>query len=137
MKRYNACMAVQDSLYLDKAQEGLAGAESELANHRYNNCANRCYYACFHAAIAALQDAGIRSSGGQWSHSFVPSQFDGLLIYRRKLYPTELRGIVERSYALRAKADYDEDFVTRTEAERAIRRTRLFVQTIASGAETQ
>jgi hypothetical protein len=42
----------------------------------------------------------------------VPSQFDGVLIYRRKLYPTELRGIIERCYGLRAKADYDEDFVT-------------------------
>ena len=34
-----------DSLtYLDKAIESLAGAESEYANKRYNNCANRCYY---------------------------------------------------------------------------------------------
>lgn len=51
--------------YLVKAIESLEGAESELANHRYNNCANRCYYACFQAAIAALLAAGIqaRSSG--------------------------------------------------------------------------
>ena len=41
-------------LYTDKAQESLAGAESEFANGRYNNCANRCYYACFQTAIAAL-----------------------------------------------------------------------------------
>lgn len=66
-------------------------------NGRYNNCANRCYYACFQAAIAALQDAGIRPTGPQWSHAYVPSQFDGVLIYRRKRYPTELRGILERT----------------------------------------
>src|SRR5205823_6359850 len=42
----------------DKALESLAGAESELANGRYNNAANRAYYACFQAAIAALQRAG-------------------------------------------------------------------------------
>ena len=33
--------------YLEKAVESLAGAESEYVNGRYNNCANRCYYACF------------------------------------------------------------------------------------------
>jgi hypothetical protein len=30
-----------------KAEESLAAAASELANGRYNSCANRCYYACF------------------------------------------------------------------------------------------
>ncbi len=32
-------------LFMEKAQESLAGAESEAANGRHNNCANRCYYA--------------------------------------------------------------------------------------------
>jgi len=45
-------------LFLEKAGEALAGAESEFANGRYNNCANRCYYACFQAAIAALTRVG-------------------------------------------------------------------------------
>ena len=40
-------------IYLAKALESLEGAESELANRRYNNCANRCYYASFQAAVAA------------------------------------------------------------------------------------
>ncbi len=34
-------------LFLVKAEESLAGAESEYTSGRYNNCANRCYYACF------------------------------------------------------------------------------------------
>jgi uncharacterized protein (UPF0332 family) len=130
-------MVMQDSLYLQKAHECLAGAESAFINHRYNNCANRAYYACFQAGIAALLAAGVRPGGDQWSHSFVPTQFDGLLIYRRKLYPTELRGIIERNYDLRAKADYDEDFVSRAEAERIMRRTRLFVETVTRGGGTQ
>lgn len=41
-------------LYLAKALESLAGSESEFANQRHNNCANRCYFACFQAAITAL-----------------------------------------------------------------------------------
>lgn len=123
--------------FLDKALESLAGAESELVNGRYNNCANRCYYACFQAAIVALQHAGIRPRRDQWSHGFVPAQFNGELIYRRKLYPTELRSVLERNFALRQKADYHEDVVTYTEANRALGRTRSFIQAIQErGGET-
>jgi uncharacterized protein (UPF0332 family) len=42
------------TIYLAKASESLLTAESEFVNGRYNSCANRCYYACFQAAIAAL-----------------------------------------------------------------------------------
>src|SRR5579863_7207171 len=90
--------AVQPFLY--KARESLAGAESELANYRYNNAANRAYYAVFQASIAALQNAGVQPEG-QWRHEFVHGEFEGRLIYRRKLYPTELRGIIERNRGLR------------------------------------
>ena len=74
--------------YLDKARESLAGADSEYANGRYNNSANRCYYACFQAAIAALLVAGVRPAAVQWSHTFVQGQFIGNLINRRKRYAT-------------------------------------------------
>ena len=55
-------------LFLFRAEESLAGADSEFDNGRYNNCANRSYYACFQAAICALMRAGIGTSGrsGQW-----------------------------------------------------------------------
>jgi uncharacterized protein (UPF0332 family) len=45
--------------YLAKARESFAGAESELIDGRFNNCARSVYYACFQAAIAALLEAGI------------------------------------------------------------------------------
>ena len=51
------------TIYLAKATESLQTAESEFANGRYNSCANRCYYACFQAAIAALLREGIRPRG--------------------------------------------------------------------------
>ena len=66
-------------LFLAKAEEALAGAESEFANSRYNNCANRSYYACFLAAIAALVREGIEPRA-QWGHEFVQSQFVGQLL---------------------------------------------------------
>ncbi len=121
-------------IHLAKALESLSGAQSEFANARYNNCANRSYYACFQAAVSALIDAGIqpRGASGQWSHSFVPAQFDGMLISRRKLYPSELRNTLSRSYLLRQKADYEDDVVSHTEAYRALRRAEAFVQAVQS-----
>jgi uncharacterized protein (UPF0332 family) len=126
-------MAAQSLLFLDKARECLVGAQLEFTSGWYNNCANRSYYAVFHAAIAALQRAGIQARGRQWGHEFVPAQFEGLLINRRHLYPTELRSVLERNHAVRRAADYDEDVVSRTEAERALRRARIFVSAVEGG----
>jgi uncharacterized protein (UPF0332 family) len=67
------------TIYVAKAEESIRTAESEFANGRYNSCANRCYYACFQAAIVALLAEGIRARG-QWSHAFVQGQCVGVLI---------------------------------------------------------
>jgi uncharacterized protein (UPF0332 family) len=125
------------AIFLAKAEGSLAGAESEFVNGRYNNCANRCYYACFQAAIHALTRAGIRppGTGSQWSHAFVPAQFDGQLVNRRKLYPTELRGLLSWNHGLRESADYKDHLVTQAEATGALRRTRRFVQAIQARGE--
>ena len=116
------------SLFLLKARESLAGAESEFANGRYSNSANRSYYATFQAAIAALLRAGTQPPGGdnEWGHAFVAPQFD-TLINRRKLYPSELRGVIGRNRDVRRRADYTRDAVTATEANRALRRARRLV----------
>lgn len=60
---YNRAVTERETLYREKAEASLAGAVSEYANGRYNNCANRCYYGCFQAAIYALQEAGITPTG--------------------------------------------------------------------------
>ena len=112
-------------VFLSKAEESLAGAESEFANERYHNCANRCYYACFQAAIAALiqADIGPRSPRGQWGHDFVQAEFIGQLINRRKIYPASLRDVLERTYTLRQVADYQAEFITERQAVRDAGRT--------------
>lgn len=127
------------SIFLAKAEESLAGAESELANGRYNNCANRCYYASFQAAIYALLQAGIRpaASSGEWGHDFVQAQFIGQLINRRKLYPADLRPTLVRNLSLRHEADYGVNMVTQTEASRALRRSRQFVEAILAKGVSQ
>lgn len=117
--------------YVKKARESLATAESELEHGRYNSCANRCYYAAFQAAIAALLREGIRPLGNQWGHDFVPARFNGELINRRKRFGADLRQILTENQILRNKADYGKDGVTRTEASRALGKARRFVDAVA------
>jgi uncharacterized protein (UPF0332 family) len=125
-----------DYSFLDKAAESIAGAESEFVNGRYNNCANRCYYACFQAAIHALEQAGIQPPApARWGHDFVQAQFAGQLVNRRKLYPRELHEALIRTYVLRQAADYRLDLVSETQAGRTLRRTREFLATIQRGSE--
>jgi hypothetical protein len=47
---------ITDPLPIDltKAGESRRGAESAFAQARYNNVPNRCYDACFQAAVAAF-----------------------------------------------------------------------------------
>jgi uncharacterized protein (UPF0332 family) len=112
-----------------QAAESIQTAESECANGRYNSCANRYYYACFQAAIAALLGEGIRARG-QWSHAFVQGQCVGVCINQRHLYDAELRrGLADNQY-LREKADYRPELVSATQASRALRRPRTFVAAV-------
>ena len=117
-------------IYLLKAEESLAGAESEFVNSRYNNTADRCYYACFQAAIAALTQQGIQPGRGLWRHEFVQGEFVGALINIRKLYPSDLRDTLPRNLILRQMADYEPRQVTQVQANRAVRRTRSFIEAV-------
>lgn len=125
----------QANNYLEKAAESLAGAESEYVNGRFNNSANRCYYACFQAAIAALLRVGLRPAGQQWSHTFVQGRFIGDLINRRKQYAAAHRDTLPRVHELRLMADYDDEPVTQTQAMRAVRRSLELVRAVVRGGD--
>lgn len=118
--------------YLTKALESLAGAEIEFQHHNYNNCANRCYYACFQAAVAALLAVGIqaRSSSGHWRHQTVHAQFVEQLINRRRIFPPTLRTVMSENMVLRNEADYEVDSITEKQASRALRRSRDFIEAV-------
>ena len=120
--------------FLARARESLAGAASELINGRYNNTANRSSDACFQAAIAALDLAGIRPSDGksEWGHAFVQGQFAGALVNRRKLFPPALRDVLAQTFALRAQGDDKLAGVSQAQASRALTRARAFVDAVAA-----
>lgn len=130
-------MSTFSDAFLSKARESLAGAESEFANARYNNVANRAYYACYQAAVAALDLTGVKPPSGtdEWSHAFVQAQFSGLLVYRRKLYPAELRDTLVTIARLRERADYETNGIRREQASRTLARARAFVAAVAGQGE--
>jgi uncharacterized protein (UPF0332 family) len=124
-------------VYLRKAEDSLAGAASEYANGRFDNCANRAYYACFQAAVAALLREGIRPPGqtARWGHDFVQARFVGDLINRRRLYPATIRDALLRGMELRQTADYKTERVSAIQASRQVARARAFVDAVtAKGA---
>ncbi|MGH2346404.1 MAG: HEPN domain-containing protein [Chloroflexota bacterium] len=118
--------------FLDKAEECLRGADREFGDGRYNNCANRCYFACFQAAVYALLLAGDipTNDRAMLGHDFVQARFVGHLINRRKVYPASLRDVLARNLVHRHIADYSVNGVTGTQAARAPARTRLFLDAI-------
>jgi uncharacterized protein (UPF0332 family) len=118
------------SAFLAKAAASLAGAESELAGGRFDNTANRAHYGAFQAASAALWAEGIRPSEGSegtLSHHGIRVEWAGRLIYRRKLYGTELRSVLESLWALRVRADYSQHHVTERQARRAVMLCRQLI----------
>src|SRR2546422_5666511 len=125
---YTLATMSEQSVYLAKAEESLLGATSELAQGRYNNSVNRAYYACFQAAIAALQHASIGPRGGQsgWAHTYVQAEFVGRLIHQRKLYPARLRQVLARHLTLRHLADYAPEMMKYLHASRAVQRAHDF-----------
>jgi uncharacterized protein (UPF0332 family) len=127
-------MIESSNAFLVKAREALAGAESEYANGRFNNCANRAYYACFLAALQALAQVGIQPLGRRSTHEFVQSQFVAQLVNRRKVYSGELREVLATTLQLRQTADYTAGWVTQRAASRALRMTRTLVDAVQAQA---
>lgn len=123
--------------FLDKASESATGARTELESGRYNNSANRSYYAVFQAAIHALQIEGFQALRGEWGHDFVQAQFVGQLVNRRHIYATSLRSVLTENRRLREEADYDMSSVSEVRATRSLQRAERFVAAIVQRQETQ
>ena len=122
-------MIASGGTFLDKARESLEGARLAHEGGRFNNSANRSYYACFQAAIHALIVAGIvvARRDTQWNHGSIQGQFNGLLINRRHRYSADLRQTLALNYDLRADADYTDKPISEITALRALRRAERFV----------
>lgn len=123
--------APKSTIYLAKAQKALAGAEIELAHALYNNAVNRAYYACYHAAVAALCAEGLSPPiENYWSHDYVQTEFPARLIDERQRYPRAIRATLKAVFDERLKADYEPEIIGAASAREAVRRARVFVDQI-------
>lgn len=112
--------------FFAKAEESLASADDDYAKGRYNSCARNTYYALFQAAVAALQKEDVLPRG-DWGHEFVQSQFAGLLVYRRKIYPSAYSSLLAEAFKVRTQADYTAMAVTSRAITRMLERARSLV----------
>lgn len=120
-------MRALSARYLAKSRECLASADADLAAGRNNSVANRAYYAAFQAAIALLIENDVRPRRSSWEHKFVMSQFSAKLVRRRKIIPSEHRGVLERLLESRVTADYRSQSVSTADARRIVREAGALV----------
>jgi len=97
---------MEKEAYLAKATECLKVAHWCFEEGCPNSCVNRCYFAMFQAAVAALIDAGVRPSKNIWRHDWVQAEFSRQLIKRSKIYPSVLRTYLQDALTHRNGADY-------------------------------
>jgi len=115
--------------FLAKAEESLAPAEADYGARRYNSCARSAYYAAFQAAVAALQAESLVPRG-RWTHDFVHSEFQGRLVYRRKLYASGFRAVLSDAFEIRADPDYTHRQISSREATELLRSARTLVRAV-------
>ena len=79
-----------DDIFLNKAEESLAGAASEMANRRTQLRQLQLLCLFPRGGFGAIRGGIAPGSDGQWSHSAVQAQFAGVLVNRRKRFSSDL-----------------------------------------------
>ncbi len=115
-------------IFSAKAQENIEAAEILFENQKYNASASRAYYAAFHAAIAALKNAGF--SIDKISHESLQAKFNGELIRKRKVYPSRFKSYLLDLQSVRLAADYKSIFVSKKVAGRQNKKAREYFEAI-------
>ena len=88
---------------LERAYDTLFDVELAVQNKRWNNAANRLYYACYYAAIALLLNDGYVAR----THSGVKALL-GLHYAKEEIINNELMKSYRKMFNLRQTGDYDD-----------------------------
>jgi len=88
---------------LDKAKDTLLDVYVSIKNSRWNNAANRLYYACFYAAMALL----IKDDHEARTHNGVKALL-GLHYVKDGIINEELSQAYRKMFNLRQTGDYDD-----------------------------
>jgi len=88
---------------LERAKDTLLDVYISIQNNRWNNAANRLYYACFYATVALLLNDGHQAH----THSGVRALL-GLHYVKNGIIGEELNQAYRRMFNLRQTGDYDD-----------------------------
>ena len=118
------------SPFWNKADENLKAAQLCFENGFYNACANRAYYAMYHAAIAILMVKGFPPTQKQIDHGWIQSTFARELINRRKIFEGKLKTYLPDCQNVRNDADYAGILISNKTAKRQVNKTSEFINAI-------
>lgn len=121
---------MEHQIWMEKAAENLAAAQSGFDHGRFNACANRLYYAMFQAGIAAFAKAGSLPAGGRVGHDWLQANFSGQFIHRRKLFPARFKSYLPAAYRIRALADYEAISVSKNIAANELKKAKECVDAV-------
>ncbi len=117
-----------ETTFFVKASENIQAAEILFENRMYDASANRAYYAAFHAAVAALEHAGVQLD--RLRHDAIQARFNGELIRRRKVYPGRFKSYLPVLQAVRDIADYKPNLLSQKTAKRQLNKAREYVEAL-------
>lgn len=98
----------------------------------FNSSVSRVYCAMFHAAQAALANAGFYRT--EWSHAGLQAAFSNELTRRRKVYAPQLVRYLVKCLEFRLSADYGSLDMTRRQAAQTLRWASEFLDRVGERA---
>ena len=111
---------------LERAYDTFFDVELAVQNNRWNNAANRLYYACYYAAIALLLNDGYVAL----THSGVKALL-GLHYAKEEIINNELMKSYRKMFNLRQTGDYDDlAILTKDEILDLIEPAKQLIKTI-------
>lgn len=110
-----------------RAAQNLQAAEALFDFCLYDACANRAYYACFHAAFVACLRFGVEVKP---EHIPTLRAFCSELVSRRKLFPTSAKKALYDLQTIRIQADYGNTGVSKRDAQTALKTAKELCSTI-------
>ena len=111
---------------LDKAKDALFDVTISIQNCRWNNAANRLYYACFYAAMALLIHDGYEAR----THNGVKTLL-GIHYVNTGMIEEALINAYRKMFNLRQTGDYDDLIViNKDDVLRLLEPAKQFIKTI-------
>ena len=111
---------------LERAKETLLDVDVSIQNNRWNNAANRLYYACFYAAIALLLNDGHKTHAHRGVRTLL-----GLHYVKKGIIAEELSKVFQKTFDIRQTGDYDDlATITEQEVKPLVEPVKKFIQAI-------